>query len=120
MILSMLECETQADGVFESTRSQAHVYRVVVSGLVDNVLKGINACVLCYGPRLRRSHGPARTSAGTLAETQPGPGQLSSWPALWLLLQLAAIAEHQLRLRYTTCAMESSLLHRRFVLRFLF
>merc|ERR1719454_1304595 len=46
----LAEKTIQADGVFESTRSQAHVYRVVVSGLVDNVLKGINACVLWYGP----------------------------------------------------------------------
>ena len=37
----------------EVARTACHrrqVYRTVVSGLVDNVLKGINACVLCYGP----------------------------------------------------------------------
>ena len=37
------------DHVFAPHANQAHVYRTIASPLVDNVMSGVNACVIAYG-----------------------------------------------------------------------
>jgi hypothetical protein len=60
------------DHVFAPNANQAHVYRTIASPLVDNVMSGVNACVIAYGQtgagKTYTVFGPSMDTATVAAE----------------------------------------------------
>ena len=60
------------DHVFSPSASQAHVYRTIANPLVDNIMAGVNACVIAYGQtgagKTYTVFGPSMDAARVTAE----------------------------------------------------
>ena len=60
------------DHVFSPSASQAHVYRTIANPLVDNIMSGVNACVIAYGQtgagKTYTVFGPSMDAARVTAE----------------------------------------------------